>query len=427
MSDDPKPQRRSWALDITPLRDSPAYLRMWTGGVIGGIGAQLTIVAVGIHIYERTQSTFAVSLVGIFAFVPMIVVGLFGSTLVDAFDRRTVLIWAASVSWVTGAGIAALAWSGIESLVPLYVLTTISAASGTLVGTARFAILPRLLPREQLPAGAALSGISAGLQATVGPALAGILIGLVGFAWTYSLDVLLYSAAFLGIVTLPPIKPLAGERISLGPRSVIVGLRALASTPGLRSPILLHIVAMVFGRPQVLFPAVAATIVGGGPIVVGVLAASAAVGILASSAISGRITQITRHGVAVGWATVGFGSAILGFGLVILVAGTSSAFRWPVLIVACLLLFLSGVADNIAGIFRTTMQHRESPDAVRGRIQGLTTIVLTAGPRAGDAFVGTLSVVALWAGPLVGGVVIMAVAAGMSLRDRGLREYRGAV
>lgn len=427
MSDDPQPQRRSWALDITPLRDSPAYLRMWTGGVIGGIGAQLTIVAVGIQIYDRTQSTFAVSLVGIVAFVPMIVVGLFGSTLVDAFDRRTVLIWAASVSWLTGAGIAVLAWSGIESLVPLYALTTISAASGTLVGTARFAILPRLLPREQLPAGAALSGISAGLQATVGPALAGILIGLVGFAWTYSLDVLLYSAAFLGIVTLPPIKPLAGERVSLGPRSVVVGLRTLAGTPGLRSPILLHIVAMVFGRPQVLFPAVAATVVGGGPIVVGVLAASAAVGILASSAISGRITQITRHGVAVGWATVGFGSAILGFGLVILVAGSASAFRWPVLIVACLLLFLSGVADNVAGIFRTTMQHRESPDAVRGRIQGLTTIVLTAGPRAGDAFVGTLSVAALWAGPVVGGVVIMLVAAGMSLRDRGLRDYRGAV
>ena len=420
------PPRRSWALDITPLRDSAAYRRMWTGGVIGGIGAQLTLVAVGIHIYERTQSTFAVSLVGILAFVPMIIVGLFGSTLVDAFDRRTVLIWAASVSWLTGAGIAALAWSGIESLVPLYVLTTISAASGTLVGTARFAILPRLLPREQLPAGAALSGISAGLQATVGPALAGILIGLVGFAWTYSLDVLLYSAAFLGIVTLPPIKPFASERISLGPRSVIVGLRVLASTPGLRSPILLHVVAMVFGRPQVLFPAVAATIVGGGPIVVGILAASAAVGILASSAISGRITQITRHGVAVGWATVGFGSAILGFGLVILFAGTSTSFTWPVLIVACLLLFLSGVADNVAGIFRTTMQHRESPDEVRGRIQGLTTIVLTAGPRAGDAFVGTLSVVALWAGPLVGGVVIMLVAAGMSLRDRGLREYRGA-
>ncbi len=425
MSTDQAAARRSWALDISPLRDHPAYLRMWTGGVIGGIGAQITVVAVGVHIYERTQSTFAVSLVGVFAFAPMIIIGLFGSTLVDAFDRRTVLIWAASVSWLTGAGIAALAWSGVDSLVPLYALTTLSAASSTLVGTARFAILPRLLPREQLPAGAALSGISAGLQATIGPALAGILIGVIGFAWTYSLDVVLYSAAFLGIVALPPIRPLAAERISLGPRSVIVGLRALNSTPALRSPLLVNIVATVFGRQQVLFPAVAATIVHGGPIIVGVLAASAAVGVLGSSFFSGRLAQITRHGVAVGWAAVGFGASILGFGLVILVAGPSSSFNWPVLLVACLLLLLSGVADNVAGIFRTTMQHRESPDEVRGRIQGLTTIVLTAGPRVGDAVTGTLSFIGLWAGPVIGGAVIILFSGAMTRHNRGLRDYRG--
>ena len=259
--DESPPPHRGWGIDLSPLRDNPAYARLWAGGVTSGIGAQLTVVAIGVQIYELTGSTFAVSLVGIIAFAPMIIVGVFGSSLVDAFDRRIVLIWAALASWVSVAGIAALAWSGNQNLVPLYALTTLSSVSSTIVGTARFAILPRLVPARQLPAAAALSGVSAGLQVTFGPALAGLLIAGIGFGWTYTIDVLLYSTAFLGIVTLPPIRP-EGKRISLGPRSVLDGIQFLASSPALRAPFLLHVVCMVFGRPQVLYPALAATVFG---------------------------------------------------------------------------------------------------------------------------------------------------------------------
>jgi len=418
------PRRHGWAIDLSPLRDHPAYARMWIGGVTSGIGAQLTVVAVGVQVYDLTGSTFAVSLVGIIAFVPMIVIGVFGSSLVDAFDRRVVLIWAASASWLSALGIAALAWAGNENLLPLYLFTTLSSVASTLVGTARFAILPRLVPVRQLPAAAALSGVSAGLQVTVGPALAGILISGVGFAWTYSIDVLLYATAFLGIVTLPAIRP-EGARISLGPRSVLEGLRFLAANPALRTPVLLHVVCMVFGRPQVLFPALAATVFGGGPFVVGLLAASGAVGVLASSAVSGRIVRIRRHGLAVGLAGIGFGASVLALGLVIAATGTRDAgVAVGPLVLACVLLALSGAADNVAAIFRTTMMQSETPDAMRGRIQGLTTVVLTAGPRAGDAWVGGLSLVAgPWAAPTIGGAIIVAVLAATTRWSRPLRDY----
>ena len=415
--------RRGWTIDLSPLRDNPAYARLWAGGVTSGIGAQLTVVAVGVQIYELTGSTFSVALVGIIAFGPMIVVGLFGSSLVDAFDRRIVLIWAAVASWLSVAGIAALAWAGNEQLLPLYALTTLSSVSATVVGTARFAILPRLVPARQLPAAAALSGVSAGLQATIGPALAGLLIAGIGFAPTYTIDVLLYATAFLGIVTLPPIRP-EGKRISLGPRSVVDGMRFLATSPALRAPFLLHVVCMVFGRPQVLYPALAATVFGGGPLVVGLLSSSAAVGVLASSALSGRVVRLRRQGVAVGLAGVGFGATIGAVGLVIAAAGTGGSTVAVVPIVAaCVLLAASGAADNIAAIFRTTMMQSAAPDAVRGRIQGLTTVVLTAGPRVGDAWVGALSVVALWVAPVVGGAIIVIAAAATTRWARGLREY----
>lgn len=416
--------RRSWAIDLSPLRENPAYARLWAGGVISGIGAQLTLVAVGVQIYDLTGSTFAVALVGIIAFAPMIILGVFGSSLVDAFDRRTVLIWSAVVSWLSVAGIATLAWFGNENLAPLYVLTTVSAVSSTLVGTARFAILPRLVPPRQLPAAAALSGVSAGVQATVGPALAGLLISGIGFAWTYSIDVLLYATAFLGIVTLPPIRP-EGKRISLGPRSVLDGTTFLASSRALRAPFLLHVVCMIFGRVQVLYPALAATVFGGGPLVVGLLSSSAAIGVLASSALSGRLVRIRRQGLAVGLAGIGFGGSILAVGLVIASAGESAGDGVALvpLVVACVLLCFSGVSDNVATIFRTTMMQSAAPDAVRGRIQGLTTVVLTAGPRVADAWVGVLSVISLWAAPVIGGAIIVVAAAATSRWARGMREY----
>jgi hypothetical protein len=434
----PQVERRphaAWGLDLAPLLDHPAYARMWSGGVVSGVGAQLTVVAVGVEVYQLTVSTFAVSLVGIFALVPMILIGVLGSTLVDAFDRRIVLIWAATASWLSAAGIAALAWAGNENVAPLYVLTTLSAVSSTLVGTARFAILPRLVPPRQLPAAAALSGVSAGVQATVGPALAGLLIAGVGFAWTYSIDVVLYTAAFLGIVTLPPIRPL-GARIGLGPRSVVEGIGVLARTPALRGPFLLHLVATVFGRVQVLYPALSVLVIGGGPLTVGILGSSAAVGVISSSLLSGRLSRFDQHGLAVARAVAGFGSAILAFGAIIALtpqrgsaASPTDTVAVPLLVALCLALFCSGIADNVAGIFRTTMMQSEAPDALRGRIQGLMTVVQTAGPRMGDAWAGTTTLLAaaMWVGPVIGGAVIIGTALTMGRASSSLRQYRPGV
>jgi len=378
-----------------------------------------------VQIYDLTGSTFAVSLLGIIAFAPMVLVGVFGSSLVDAFDRRIVLIFAASVSWLAAGGIAALAWAGNDALPPLYALATLSSVSSTIVGAARFAILPRLVPMRQLPAAAALSGVSAGLQVTFGPALAGLLIAGAGYAWTYSIDVILYTTAFIGIVTLPPIRP-EGKRISLGPRSAIDGIRFLATSQALRAPFVLHVVCMVFGRPQALYPALAATVFGGGPLVVGLLSSSAAVVVLGSGGLSGRVVRIRRQGVAVGLAGVGFGASSGAFGLVIAAVGTGATetdIATAPLVAACVLLALSGAADNVASIFRTTMMQSVAPDAVRGRIQGLSTVVLTAGPRVGAAWVGGLSALSLWAAPAIGGAIIVLAAAATTRWARGVRGY----
>lgn len=410
------PRRRGLLLDVSPLRESPAYARFWTSGVAGGIGTQLTAVAIGIHVYELSGgSTIAVALVGGFALVPMIVMGVLGGTIVDAVDRRRVLIVASAISFAAPLGIATLAWLGIEELWPYYLFTTLSSTIGSLVGAARFAIHPRLVERRLLPAVAAWSGLSAGLQVAVGPALAGLLVASVGFAWTYTIDLALFVVGFWGIVSLPPIRPEGSSRVGLA--ALAEGLRFLRGARNLRTAITLHIATLALGRSSAILPAVGALVVGGGATTVGILAASGAVGVILSGLVSGPLGHVRRHGRAIVVATLAQAATVSAFGTLLLVfTGTHGRPDADAPDLAALLslggvVVLSGIADNVAGIFRTTMMQSATPDAVRGRLQGLYTLVLTAGPRLGDLVAGTLAaVVALWFPSLVGGVLIAAIA-----------------
>jgi len=415
-------------LDLRPFSESPAYFRFWTSGVAAGVGTQLTAVAIGIQVFTLSGSTAAVGLVGALSLGPMIVTGLLGGTVVDAFDRRKVLIAASSVSFIAPVGIAALAWAGVTTLWPYYVFTTLSATVGALVGAARFAIHPRLVARPLLPAVAALSGVSAGIQTAVGPALAGVLVATVGFAWTYTIDVGLFLIGFWGIVSLPSIAPAGAVRV--GVRALVDGLAFLRRASNLRTAIAMQLVAFAFGRTYALLPAIGTLVVGGGPAAVGVLAASAAVGVIVSGLLSGPLGGVRRHGRAMTLSTCCFGVAVFTFGVVVLLlmwreGGTPPAkTNVAALAVLSLVLALAGIADNISNIFRTTMMQSATPDQMRGRLQGIFTLVLTAGPRLGDAVAGfTAALIALWFPPIAGGIAILVAVGALYAARRGFRRY----
>ena len=199
--------QRSVLLDISPFRASKHFTWMWFGALVTGIGNSLTAVAVGLHVYALTHSTFAVSLVGVVALVPTVIAGLYGGTIVDRHDRRRVALLAACLAWASTAAIAALSWAGIETVWTLYLLSALNTVGASLISAARNAIIPNLIPAETLPAAGALNGISMGLVITVGPSLAGLLVGRWGFSWAYTLDLLLFCGAFLGLAALPALPP----------------------------------------------------------------------------------------------------------------------------------------------------------------------------------------------------------------------------
>lgn len=410
--------RRDAFLDLGPFRASPAFTRMWIGSTLAGLGGQLTVVAVMLHMFALTESTFAVAMIAVAGLVPMILAGLYGGMLADAFDRRRVALLAASVTFASTAGLAVLAWSGVESVWWLYVLTMINSAANSIVMAARQSIIPRLLPRELLPAASALGGITMGLMVMGGPALAGVLVALAGYAWTYSIDVVLMLANFAGLWALPAIRP-EGEIIRPGLASLRDGWRFLRRASNIRLQFLLDIVAMTFGQPIALFPALGAVLLGGGPITTGLLTASIAAGAFLSSVFSGPVARVRRQGLGIQRAIIGYGIAIGVFGAT-LVLGAAGAFatgpvdeRHPnvvVITLSMLALAAAGACDNVSSIFRNTMVQAAVPDAMRGRLQGIFIVVVAGGPRVGALYAGTLATVtALWAPPLLGGVVIVGI------------------
>ena len=424
--------RREHFIDLRPFRASSAFTRLWIGSTLSGLGGQLTIVAVMLHMYDLTQSTFAVAMIAVAGLVPMVIAGLYGGMLADAFDRRTVALIAATVTFASTAVLAGLAWSGAETVWSLYVLSVVNAAAGSIVMATKSAITPRLLPRELLPAAAALQGITVGIMVMAGPALAGILVAWVGYAWTYSIDVVLMFSLFLGLWSLPAIRP-EGTIVRPGLESLRDGLRFLKGAKNIRLQYILDIIAMTFGHPLALFPAIGAVLLGGGAITTGVLTAAFAVGAFFSSLFSGPIGRYRWHGRGIERAILVYGIAVAAFGLVLLAA----AFGWftPTLVdlthanialiaVAFLTLVIAGGADNVSAIYRSTMMQSAVPDAIRGRLQGIFIVVVAGGPRVGALYAGTLATLTtLWFPPLLGGLLIFGLVGLLVRLNPRFRDY----
>jgi len=168
-------------------------------------------------------------------------------------------------------------------------------------------------------------------------------------------------------------------------------------------------VAMVFGMPRALFPAIAAQWYGGGiadvALVLGLLSAAPAVGALVSGVFSGSLGRVRWQGRAIVGAIIVWGTAITIFGLV----------RY--LPLALLLLAVAGAADNVSAVFRTTILQAATPDEYRGRLQGVFTVVVAGGPRLGDVEAGAVAALAGEAVSVVtGGVACIVGSIGLAAR-----------
>ena len=397
----------SWLADTRPLRN-PHFRRLWTANIVTVVGAQLTVVAVPAQIYAMTGSSAYVGLTGVFGLVPLVVFGLWGGALADVIDRRTLLI-CTTIGMITTSGLfTAQAWSGSGSVWLLLGLFSVQQAFFAVNQPTRSAVLPRLLPLDLLPAANSLNMTVMSAGAIGGPLIAGALIPVFGFPWLYLLDTITLIPTLGAVLSLPPL-PIEGVTGSLGFRAVLDGLSYLRSQPVLLTSFLVDIIAMVFGMPRALFPEMAHLDFGGpadGGLAFALLFAGIPAGAVLGGVFSGWVSKIERQGVAVLASIVVWGLAMAGFGLAV---GLADRWRLTMLVVAVLMLVVAGAADMTSAAFRSSMLQSAASDAVRGRLQGVFTVVVAGGPRIADVAHGAVAVSVGAAATAAGGGLLVIV------------------
>ncbi|WP_095999860.1 MFS transporter [Mobilicoccus massiliensis] len=384
---------RQHLADTRPLHN-PFFRRLWTANIATVIGAQLTIVAVPAQIYLITGSSAYVGLTGVFGLVPLVVFGLYGGALADAVDRRTLLVVTTWGLIVTTAGFFVQAALGNRNVWLLLGLFALQQAFFAVNQPTRSAVLPKILEPELLPAANSLSMTLFGAGAVVGPLLGGVLIPLVGLSWLYLIDTVTLFATLWAVVNLPPL-PVEGETSRPGLRSVVDGLVYLGGHRVLMMSFVVDIIAMFFGMPRALFPEVAHVSFGGPPgggLAYAVLFAAMPAGMVFGGVVSGWVSRVERHGLAVVASIVVWGASVTALGFVVLAAHGPSTV---LLTLAAVALAVGGAADMASAAFRQSMLQASASDAVRGRLQGVFIVVVAGGPRLADVVHGAAS-------PLVG-------------------------
>ncbi|MFF4629390.1 MFS transporter [Streptomyces griseorubiginosus] len=413
----PPPRRgwRRWAMDTRPLR-IPAYRRLWSSTIVTAVGSQLTAVAVPKQIYDITGSSAWVGAASMAGLLPLIVFALWGGAVADTMDRRKLLL-------ITNSGIAVtsvLFWlqavTGLHSVAALMGLLAVQQAFWGLNSPARNASIARLVPEDQLPAANALGSTVMQTGQVMGPLLAGVLIPVIGLPELYLLDALALCVTVWAVYRLPSLPPLAkAVARRAGVREIVEGFRYISAHKVLLLSFLADIVAMVFGMPRALFPQLASETYApyGEGFALGLLFAAIPIGAVVGGLFSGTFSRARRHGWMVIGAVVAWGAAVTGFGL--------SRSLW----LAVVFLAAAGVADMVSMVFRGAILLSAATDEMRGRMQGVFTVVVAGGPRLADVLHGTAgSVFGPRAAVAGGGLLVVAVMLGLAFAFPALRRYR---
>ncbi|NPD04622.1 MFS transporter [Nocardioides sp. zg-1308] len=393
--------------DTRPLAN-PHFRRLWRANIVTVIGAQLTVVAVPAQIYAMTGSSAYVGLTGVFGLVPLVVFGLWGGALADAFDRRTLLLVTTTGLIATSACFWLQAAFGGEDVWLLLTLFAVQQAFFAVNQPTRSALLPRLLDDDLLPAANSLNTTVMQAGGIAGPLVGGALIPLIGYSWLYLLDTITLFATLGAVVRLPPL-PVIGATVTPGIRAVVDGFRYLRQQPVLMMSFVVDIIAMVFGMPRALFPEMAHLDFGGpseGGLAFALLFAAIPAGAVVGGVLSGWVSRVERQGLAVIVAILVWGFAMVGFGVSAMLAPRAPA---AMLGVAVLMLAIGGAADMASSAFRMSMLQAATDDSVRGRLQGIFIVVVAGGPRVADVAHGATAAVTGAAVAAAGGGVLVVV------------------
>ena len=367
----------SYFINLSLLKRNRNYRLLYAGQFVSFIGTMITSVALPFQIYHETHSTLMVGLLSLFQLLPLLLTALLGGVLADRHHRRKLLIIAVTLLAIGCALLAYNAFATKTHIWPIFVIAVIMSGVTGLHRPAFDGIMQQIVDRKDFPMVGALSTFMYSVCMIAGPAVGGIVIAHVGLVEAYILD---FSTFIVSLIVLLMIRNIPNPEVAQDAStwtSLKEGFRYAFSSQELQGTYYIDIIAMIFGMPMALLPAIAQTF--GGVETLGMLYSAPAVGALLISFFSGWTAHIKRHGAAIAIAAIFWGAAIIGFGI-------ASNF-W----LALFFLALAGAFDALSGIFRQTMWNELIPNELRGRLSGIAMISYLSGPKLGDTEAGLVA------------------------------------
>ncbi|MFF9276041.1 MFS transporter [Streptomyces griseosporeus] len=404
MTDDapaPSSRLRSLLPDLSPWRASADFRRLWMAGLVSNFGTFLTFVALPVQAKELTGSAAAVGAIGAVELVPLVVFGLYGGALADAFDKRTLIVWTEAGLGLLSVVLLVNALLPDPAVWPLYAVAALSSALTSVQRPALDSLWPRIVAHEQLPAATALNSLRWTVGGVAGPALAGVVVAYAGLGWAYAADAATFAVSLAYIARIAS-SPASHEAAKPSLKAVAEGARYAWGRKELLGTYAVDLAAMFLAMPLAVLPFLADEL--DAEWALGLMYAAVPLGSLLVSVTSGWASRVHRHGRMVVLAAALWGLAIAAAGVV--------GDVWLVL----LFLTVAGGCDMVSGIFRGAMWNQTIPDELRGRLAGIELLSYSVGPTLGQVRSGSFAAwwgvrASVWSGGLAcaGAVTLLAL------------------
>lgn len=347
------------------------------GRLMGGLGLQMQTVAVGWLVYALTNDPLALGLVGLVTFLPMLLLALVAGHVADRVERRLVLLACYLASIAVATALLLLVVSGSTAVWPIFALVVVNGASRAFLNPAGQALLPNLVPPEQLGQAVALNSSLMQIASIGGPALGGLLYAL-GGPVVFGVAAISFGLAFVVSAAIRHRgEPRARERMSWA--TLLAGVHYIRSRPVILGAVTLDLFAVLLGGAAALFPIFARDILEVGPWGLGLLRSFPAFGAATMGLLLAWFPLRRSVGKRMLVAVAVFGLGTLGFGL-----SESLPF-------SLFCLYFVGAADMVSVYVRQTLVQLETPDAMRGRVAAANFVFIGASNELGEFRAGTFA------------------------------------
>lgn len=386
------------------------FRRLWAAQLLSLVGSQMQVAAIHWHVYLLSHSPLALGGVGLTRVLPIVLFSLWGGLVADRYDRRRVMFVSQLALTAVAAALTALTLLGHDSLWAIYALSCAGAAASAFDNPARQALVPRLVPREDLAGALSLNLAAFHLAMIGGPAIAGLLIATSALSWIYALNALSFLGVLASLAWMHPERGARrpGREPSSPGRELGAGLRFVFATPLMVWTMLLDFLATFFSGAMTLLPIFADQLLHVGSRGYGVLVGAPALGALAGSLYTALAPLPRRQGR---WLLV----AVAIYGATTIVYGLSRSA-----VLTFLALAVGGLGDFVSTVIRQTLRQWITPDELRGRMTSIHAIFFMGGPQLGELEAGVVaslfassttgSIVAVVSGGLATLAVVMVVA-----------------